>query len=227
MLYNVMLKLCRTGDHDVRAWFQKTMLDQLDGNSPFSPLERFVMELFRTISPNTGSSSTLEEVRTPPYERHGYIVSPHLATSQDPRHWKDPAAFDPDRYLSAPRSDEIDEERCREIGFPTCPFEAAPLEVADGRQASLRSSGFGTVYAVVEGEPHSVRDYAGFAPFGFGYRRCAGELLTINVFVDLLNMVWQRGIEFEQLDVPKPAQLPVGPRTVIADTIGFRRGVAG
>jgi hypothetical protein len=27
-------------------------------------------------------------------------------------------------------------------------------------------------------------DYAGFAPFGFGYRRCPGEQLTINVFED-------------------------------------------
>jgi hypothetical protein len=48
------------------------------------PLERFVMELFRTISPNGGSISALQEVRTPLFERHGYVVSPHSATSLDP-----------------------------------------------------------------------------------------------------------------------------------------------
>src|SRR6476620_11421959 len=42
------------------------------GGKPFTPLERFVMELFRTITPNGGSISPLAEVRTPPYERHGY-----------------------------------------------------------------------------------------------------------------------------------------------------------
>jgi hypothetical protein len=43
------------------------------------------------------------------------------------------------------------------------------------------------------------------------------------VFADFLKTVWQRNIEFEQLDIPNPAQLPVGPGTVIADTVGFTR----
>ena len=36
-----------------------------------------------------------------------------------------------------------------------------------------------------------VCDYAGFAPFGFGYRRCPGEQLTIKVFEDFLRKVWK------------------------------------
>ena len=79
-MYNIMLKLAKdTGDPDTRAWFQKTMEGTPDdaGGKPFTPLERFVMELFRTITPNGGSISALEEVRTPPYQRHGYLVTPH------------------------------------------------------------------------------------------------------------------------------------------------------
>jgi cytochrome P450 len=222
-LYNVMSRLTSDGDPDVRAWFRRTMLGELDGACEFSPLERLVMELFRTISPNNGSLSALEEVGSPSVERRGLMITPHAATSRDPRHWRDPAAFNPDRYLSAPTSHQIDEPRCTEIGFAQRPFDPVPMDVADGRPAMLRSSGFGTVYPVIDGEPHSVCDYAGYAPFGFGYRRCAGEQLTISVFVEFLTMVWERGIEFEVLDIAEPARLPVGPSTVIADDIGFTR----
>ena len=79
-IYNIMLKLAKdTGDPDARAWFKKTMEgdpDNAAGNA-FTPLERFVMELFRTITPNGGSISALAETRTPPFERHGYMVTPH------------------------------------------------------------------------------------------------------------------------------------------------------
>jgi hypothetical protein len=46
------------------------------------------------------------------------------------------------------------------------------------------------LFGVVDGKPHPVCDYAGFAPFGFGYRRCPGELLTIAIFEDFLKKVW-------------------------------------
>jgi hypothetical protein len=39
----------------------------------------------------------------------------------------------------------------------------------------LHNSGYGTVYGVVDGKLAPVCDHAGFAPFGFGYRRCPGE----------------------------------------------------
>jgi cytochrome P450 len=70
---------------------------------PFTSLKRFVMELFRVITPNGGSISALTEVRTPPFERHGYVATPHATTSFDPVQWKDPDSFNPDRYNEAPR----------------------------------------------------------------------------------------------------------------------------
>src|ERR1700733_14487943 len=79
-IYNIMLKLAKdTGDPDTRTWFKKTMEGSYDqaGAPAFPPLERFVMELFRTISPNGGSISAMQEVRDPPFERHGYVVTPH------------------------------------------------------------------------------------------------------------------------------------------------------
>jgi len=225
-LYNIMLKLANdTGDPVARAWFKKTMEGNPDdaGGEAFTPLERFVMELFRTISPNGGSISAMHEVRTPPYERHGYVVSPHTSTSFDPVHWKDPETFNPDRYLSAPTSHDITEEKCEQIGFAKCPFSNEPFDVADGRKAAINNSGFGTVYGMVDGRPLPVCDYAGFAPFGFGYRRCPGEQLTIQVFEDFLRKVWKDGIEFGKLDVTNPEPLPIGPTTVIADNVGFTR----
>jgi hypothetical protein len=86
-MYNIMLKLAKdTGDPEARAWFKNTMEGSPDdsGGKPFTPLERFVMELFRVITPNGGSISALAEVRTPPYERFGYMVTPHESTSFDP-----------------------------------------------------------------------------------------------------------------------------------------------
>jgi hypothetical protein len=225
-MYNIMLKLAKgTGDPDVRAWFTKTMEGSPDdaGGKPFTPLERFVMELFRIITPNGGSISALAEVRTPPYERFGYIVTPHETTSFDPVQWKDPQSFNPDRYNTVPTSHEIDETKCDQIGFARCPFDRTAFEVKDGRKATIHNSGFGTVYGIVDGKPLPVCDHAGFAPFGFGYRRCPGEQLTIQVFEDFLRKVWRSGVEFQKLDIANPEPLPIGPTTVIGDNVGFTR----
>src|SRR4029077_1606406 len=105
------------GDPAVRASFQKTMSGNFDSASTaFSPLELFVMELFRVISPNGGSISAIRDARTSahgaspqqrfglPIERHSYVSTPHTSTSLDPVHWKDPNAFDPQRDVGVPTS---------------------------------------------------------------------------------------------------------------------------
>jgi cytochrome P450 len=107
-----MLKLSKGSDApDVRAVFAKTMegsFDQASGGVAFTPLEAFVMELMRTISPNGGSISALQETRAPPFKRHGYLLTPHTSTSLDSRHWDDPERFDPTRYSGVPTNNEID-----------------------------------------------------------------------------------------------------------------------
>ena len=159
-----------------------------------------------------------------PYERHSYIVTPQPATSFDPRHWRNPLAFDPDRYRSVPTSDQIDEAKCQQIGLAKCPFDLTSFEVADGRKASIRNSGFGTVFSVVDDRPLPVCDYAGFAPFGFGYRRCPGELLTVEVFSDFLRKVWNDKIEFSKLGLPNPERRPgPGSSSVVEDDMSFLR----
>ena len=97
------------------------------------------------------------------------------------------------------------------------------LNVADGRKASLTNSGFGTVFGVADGKPLPVVDYAGFAPFGFGYRRCPGEQLTEQVFEDFLRKVWKDKIEFVKLNLPSPGSVPFGPNAVIEDDFAFTR----
>ena len=157
-------------------------------------------------------------------ERHSYISTPHTSTSLDPVHWKDPNAFDPSRYLGVPTSAQINEDKCQQIGLARCPFEITNFEVKDGRKANMTNSGFGTVFGVVDGKSMPVCDYAGFAPFGFGYRRCPGEQLTIQVFEDFLRKVWRDKIVFRKLDLANSGRVPVGPNAVIEDDdFGFTR----
>jgi len=237
-IFGIMSRLAEDGgDPVVRTSFQKTMTSNFDNanGAPFSPLELFVMELFRVISPNGGSISTIHDTRTSAYgaspqarfgvplERHSYISTPHTSTSLDPVHWKDPRAFDPQRYLHVPTSAQIDEDKCRQIGFAQCPFAIANFEVKDGRSVNITNSAFGTVFGVADGISRPVCDYAGFAPFGFGYRRCPGEQLTINVFEDFLRKVWHDKIFFRKLSLANPGRVPIGPNAVIEDDLGFSR----
>jgi hypothetical protein len=88
--------------------------------------------------------------------------------------------------VNVPTSAQVDEASSKQIGFALCPFDLTTTKVNDGRNAAMANSAFGTVFGVVDGKPLPVCDYAGFAPFGFGYRRCPGEQLTIQVFEDFL-----------------------------------------
>lgn len=238
-LYNIMARLGRdTGDAQVKDWFTRTMSagneagDTADA-TVFPPLERFVMELFRTISPNAGSISAVTENRPPAFERHGFIVSPHTSTSHDPVQWPNPDDFDPSRYEQAPTSQDIDEPHVRQMGLAKCPFDLTTFEVKDGRRAALNNSGFGTVFGVADGRPMPVCDFAGFAPFGFGYRRCPGEQLTIMAFEDFIRSVARDRLQFVTVGGADPEKVPlgssthepvpIGPTTVIDDNIGFRR----
>ncbi|HET6185006.1 MAG TPA: hypothetical protein VFA03_15625 [Acetobacteraceae bacterium] len=231
------------GDPEVRAAFEKTMSGNPDAanGASFTPLEMFTMELFRVISPNGGSISAIEDNRqgeasdnygdsfSPfvrfglPYERSAFVISPHTSTSFDPLHWTDPQRFDPDRYRTAPTSAQVDEAMSKQIGFAKCPFDLTDMKVSDGRNAAMANSAFGTVFGVVDGKPLPVCDYAGFAPFGFGYRRCPGEQLTIQVFGDFLRKVWRDKIAFRSLHLAKPGRVPIGPGAVIDDNVAFTR----
>src|SRR5271169_6159582 len=127
-IFGIMSRLSQDGgDPSVRASFQKTMSGNFDnaGGAAFTPLELFVMELFRVISPNRGSISAIHDARTSAYgaspqqrfglplERHSYISTPHTSTSMDRVHWKDPDAFDPQRYLQVPTSVQINDDKCQ------------------------------------------------------------------------------------------------------------------
>lgn len=225
MLYRTLALLEPThGDPEVRSWFTRTMSgapDDADG--AFTPLDRFVMELFRTVSPNQGSLSTAQATRSLAPGSTS-VVTPHPATSRDTRHWRNPEDFDPDRYLTAPTSADNDEAKSRQAGLARCPFPSAPFAVSDGRRVDLANSAFGTVYGVVDGTPYPVCETAGYAPFGFGYRRCAGEQLSMEFLKDVLRTVWNAGLEIVELGLRQPERIPVAPRTVIEDTIGFRLG---
>jgi cytochrome P450 len=224
MIYNVAAKLEPVhGDPNIQAWFASTMNngpDKADG-SPFTPLDRFVMEMFRVISPNGGSLSSMQRIHELLGSNFNSVLTRHLPTSMDARHWENPTAFDPDRYKTAPTS--VDEARVTQMGLARCPFPKAAFPVKDGRKVEMTNGGFGAVYSEIDGTPHPVIDTAGYAPFGFGYRRCAGEHLTMEFIKEFLRTVWNNKLAFVKLDTANPAQLPVGPATVLLDNITFKR----
>jgi len=227
-VYNVAAKLEPThGDPKVRSWFVRTMEnspDKADTKGAFTPLDRFVMELFRTINPNEGSLSRPIRTRQLLSSEFNSVATPHLAASMSPRHWENPTEFDPDRYKTAPTSADNDEARAKQAGLARCPFHKEALAVKDGRKVEMTNSAFGAVYSEIEGTPHPVVDTAGYAPFGFGYRRCAGEHLTMEFLKEFLRKVWKDKLSFVKLADPHPGQIPVNPRTVLNDDIAFRRG---
>jgi hypothetical protein len=226
MVYNVAAKLEPTeGDPNVQAWFMRTMTngpDKCDG-SPFTPLDRFVMELFRWISPNSASLSSLQRHNELLGSNYNAIATAHLPASIDPRHWENPTEFDPDRYKTAPTSVDNDEVRVSQMGLARCPFSKEAFPVKDGRKVKMTNSAFGAVYSEINGTPHPVVDTAGYAPFGFGYRRCAGEHLTVEFIKEFLRAVWKQKLSFVKLDIKNPALVPVNPGTVLLDNIAFKR----
>ena len=142
----------------------------------------------------------------------------------DPRHWRNPEEFDPGRYREAPTSLDNDEEKCKQVGLAQCPFSQGSFAVKDGRKVEMTNSAFGAVYSVIDGTAHPVCDTAGYAPFGFGYRRCGGEQLTVEFIKELLRKTWADRLSFVKLDLATPEKLPVGPGTVIDDNIAFTQG---
>ena len=62
---------------------------------------------------------------------------------------------------------------------------------------------------------------AGYAPFGFGYRRCAGELFTVAIIKEFLRRAWTGEFRFVTLDLANPERLAVGPGTVVDDVLAF------
>jgi cytochrome P450 len=225
MLYHTAALLePRRGDPRVTASFEKTMTngpDEADG--PFTALDRLVMELFRTVSPNGGSLSTLAPQQQSMGGQVSDVVTPHLRTSMDPRHWCDPDTFNPDRYLTAPTSVDNDEQRSASAGLARCPFPQESLAIKDGRSVEVTNSAFGAVYGVVDGKPYPICDTAGYAPFGFGYRRCAGEYLTVEFIKEFLRRVWNEKLSFVKLDLEAPGKVPVNPGTVLDDDIAFQK----
>jgi len=91
------------------------------------------------------------------------------------------------------------------------------------RAGEVTNSAFGAVYGVVEDRAYPVCDTAGFEPFGFGYRRCAGEYITVEFVKEFLRAVWKDKISFVKLELENPEKVPVSPGTVLNDDVAFKR----
>ncbi|MFK5894818.1 MAG: hypothetical protein QM504_16490 [Pseudomonadota bacterium] len=226
-IYRIMEALI--DDDEVKKQFDnlKKMdnCDQGDGNS-FTPLERFIMEIFRTRSPNAGSFSsqsvsTSASLKVPT----GAILTTHSHKdiSKDEIHWNDPNIFNPDRYKNVLTSDQIDATLCdNEKGIlKKCPFPKQNFETSEG--TTITNNGFGTVYS----QEHPLCDTAGYAPFGFGYRRCPGEQFTIEVIKQFLKTVCDNKICFYRSDEGDREEIPIAPGTTVVDNICFDTLLSG
>jgi Cytochrome P450 len=206
MLHSIIgLLAADTGRFDVKKW--------LDACLNEDRLGCFVMELFRFISPNPGSFSVSPMfLKSPITGSDGYVLTAHASACRDPRHWQDPDDFNPARF-----------DKPAEVRIPTeCPFEITRMRVKDGRNVEITNTPFGTVYGERDQIPMPILDYPGYAPFGFGYRRCAGELFTVEVFKDLIRTIISEKLVFRSVTAA-PTKVPVGPFLVIDDRMGFFR----
>lgn len=215
----------------IRQRFEDAMLQSnIQDAHGFTPLDYFTFELFRFIVPNGGSLSSFEGFGQYSEDVAEIMVHSHSTMANSPVHWDDAelqdnglykAPFNPDRYQNAPLSHEISQDEIRRnTGITGCPFKPSSITTADGR--TIENNIFGTTYSkTVDGVTCPVIETAGFSPFGFGYRRCPGELLTINVFKAFLSHVWEHSIEFHKLDQPFLKSMPVAPGTFITDNIGM------
>jgi cytochrome P450 len=182
------------------------------------------MELFRVINANDGSGSVPFNVRREVDDNtFNGVVTPHGPVSMSPLHWKNPTEFDPDRYNAVPLSSDDGETRARAAGLAKCPFDHSEFAVKDGRDVKITNSPFGADYPVVDGVAHPVADTAGYSPFGFGYRRCPGELMTVEFMKEFLKRVWAEKISFVTLDIENPDLVPTNPKNVLVDNIAFTK----
>ncbi|MDN4056530.1 hypothetical protein QPK32_26110 [Massilia sp. YIM B02763] len=222
-LFNIVARLSESdGDQAIREAFQRTMSDpdRRDGSS-FSALERFTMELFRVISPNGGSYSVSNARQSISGQGYNGLLTVHPTSNNNLLHWSDPQVFNPDRYMDVPLTSEHADASAQSAGLHECPFAKKSRSLRDGRNGTIENSVFGAVYATVNGVTTPVPDTPGYAPFGFGYRRCPGELFTINFISTILRKIHSTDVRFEKVSDPHPAKLPVGPITVIDDCYFF------
>lgn len=223
-IFNIVQRLSeKDGDAATKDWFVRTMSDpdRLDG-SPFTSLACYTMELFRIISPNGGSYSLSPARQSLSGQGYNGVTTLHQTSSMNPLHWPDADVFNPERYRNVPLTSDHDASAAKAAGLQACPFAKTARSLRDGREGQVENSVYGAVYATVDGITVPVPDTAGYAPFGFGYRRCAGELLTIGFVEDFLRKVHKSGIGFTTLPTEHPTKLPVGPGTVIDDHYTFR-----
>ena len=236
-LYNVMAKLGQQdGDAQTKDWFAKTMA----GGKRRRPRRLGVP-----------AAGTLRDGTVPHHltqcRQHLRALRNQCAGLRTPRLHRQPAHF----YQPRPRA--VAQPRGLRPE-PVCPRahqrrHRPSADPADGpgpmsvptnvvrrhrrSQGGLAQQRFGTVFAAADNRPLPVCDYAGFAPFGFGYRRCPGEQLTIMAFEDFIRKTASERLEFVKLPGANPEKVPlgsstheavpIGPTTVINDDIGFTR----
>ena len=133
-IYNIMMRLEKTtGDPDVKAWFKRTMegTTTMRGAGRSHRFSEFVMELFRVISPNGGS--TLPFSSSECGSRTGTATPSRLIWRRAPirgigktrwsSSWRTKTRPPAIRSIRKSQGDRI----------PKCPFEKASFPVKDGK----------------------------------------------------------------------------------------------
>ena len=233
----------QASDADVRAAFTKTMTSANNSTpvagTPYTPLDLLTMELFRTISPNGGSLSAVVDARSSmygespfatlraKYERHAYAATPHTETSLDSRQWKNPKAFDPERYKTVPTSAQMsdDQQVPGDRTAEECPFDRHDVQGRRRPQCRRHEQRLRRpVFGVADGKPMPVCDRAASLPFRVrllvAARASSSRFSSSRISP---RKVWKDKIQFASLKLSNPQKVPIGPTAVIDDGIGFSR----
>jgi len=120
-------------------------------------------------------------------------------------------------------SSDDGDTRAKNAGLAKCPFAKSAFAVKDGRDVVITNSPFGADYPEIDGLAHPVADTAGYSPFGFGYRRCPGEQMTVEFIKEFLKHAWAKKLSFVKLDIENPDLVPTNPKNVLIDNLAFMK----
>ncbi|MGF1703486.1 hypothetical protein L4D09_24655 [Photobacterium makurazakiensis] len=233
VIYNIM-DLLREDNNEpqalqIQAYHQELMSGDYNAkDGDFTKLDYFVFELLRVIMPNDGSISRVKYDGKINQFTDTLNIHNHITIGNSPLHWsdtelvdhKDVAPFNPDRYLDVPRSNTIDNDALKQVaGLARCPFDHNKVKLADGR--TIENNAYGTTYSSHSAGQCPVVETAGYSPFGFGYRRCPGELFTVDIFKTFLITAWENNIGFKLNEDTTHEPIAVAPATFVPDNITF------
>lgn len=194
------------GNESVNRWFSH-LREHINGENPRSEdfLDHFIMEVFRYTNPIGSVASRV-------IGKNQFAQT--LLSNRSTLHWENPDDFNPDRFQKDRNAELFTDEKTCERTQIRCPFRAMSFSLFN-RSSSLKNTVFGTVFPHKEGEKNPIYEYAGYSAFGYGYRRCPGEIFS----VELLKIFFEELVKSDFLfkEISNYRRIPISLNTPLDD----------